>query len=119
MIRIRMAYLHDDQFMALQVDHVSLELLCDHQLVRNLSGNPAPKPQGASGEAFRASPQPCRALRRHGRLEAFSPHVVDIFSALLLANVKNGLRGQSQHLKSFGDYDADTLHCQTPSRSVS
>jgi len=68
MIRIRMAYLHDDQFMALQVDHVSLELLCDHQLVRNLSREPGlPSRKELPGRHSGASPQPCRALRRHGR----------------------------------------------------
>jgi len=75
MIRIRMAYLHDDQFMALQVDHVSLELLCDHQLVRNLSREPG---LPSRKESFRGG-IPAHHLNRVGRCddtgvwEAFEP----------------------------------------------
>src|SRR6266436_4153131 len=96
MIRIRMAYLHDDQFMALQVDHVSLELLCDHQLVRNLSREPG---LPTRKESFRGG-IPAHHLNRVGRCddtgvwEAF-PHVVDVFSRIPVGKLKNGLRGQS------------------------
>src|SRR6266567_7903894 len=37
MIRVCMTKFHGDQFMPFQINYIPFELLCDHQLVRNLA----------------------------------------------------------------------------------
>src|SRR6266550_8023280 len=52
-VRVGMAQFHSDQFTPFEIDDVSLELLSDHQPVRNLVWECLfPDPSRASGDAF-------------------------------------------------------------------